>query len=88
MCILVCRVLKKETYSVCLPGFLFNYRMVYVYSGGPVCLIVEYARYGNLRDFLRQCEEVVLSLNHKPHVPRHRCFNNECVNTLVVRKTS
>jgi serine/threonine protein kinase len=40
--------------------------------GGPVCLIVEYARYGNLRDFLRQCEEVVLSLNHKPHIPRHR----------------
>ena len=43
-----------------------------VYSGGPVCLIVEYARYGNLRDFLRQCEEVVLSLNHKPHFPRSR----------------
>ncbi|CAI8041698.1 Vascular endothelial growth factor receptor 3 [Geodia barretti] len=40
--------------------------------GGPVCLIVEYAKYGNLRDFLRQCEEVVLSLNHKPHIPRHR----------------
>jgi hypothetical protein len=40
--------------------------------GGPVCLIVEYARYGNLRDFLRQCEEVVLSLNHKPHIPRTR----------------
>ncbi|CAI8041695.1 Fibroblast growth factor receptor 3 [Geodia barretti] len=45
--------------------------------GGPVCLIVEYAKYGNLRDFLRQCEEVVLSLNHKPHIPRHRCFTNE-----------
>ena len=40
--------------------------------GGPVCLIVEFARYGNLRDFLRQCEEVVLSLNHKPHFPRNR----------------
>jgi hypothetical protein len=40
--------------------------------GGPVCLIVEYARYGNLRDFLRQCEEVVLSLNHKPHIPRSK----------------
>jgi serine/threonine protein kinase len=40
--------------------------------GGPVCLIVEFARYGNLRDFLRQCEEVVLSLNHKPHIPRNR----------------
>ena len=39
---------------------------------GPVCLIVEFARYGNLRDFLRQCEEVVLSLNHKPHIPRNR----------------
>ena len=37
-----------------------------------MCLIVEYARYGNLRDFLRQCEEVVLSLNHKPHIPRTR----------------
>lgn len=39
---------------------------------GPVCLIVEYATYGNLRDFLRQCEEVVLSLNHLPHIPRNR----------------
>ena len=42
-------------------------------SGGPLCLIVEYASYGNLRDFLRQCEEVVLSLNHMPHIPRNRC---------------
>ena len=41
--------------------------------GGPVCLIVEFASYGNLRDFLRQCEEVVLSLNHLPHIPRNRC---------------
>lgn len=39
---------------------------------GPVCLIVEFATYGNLRDFLRQCEEVVLSLNHLPHIPRNR----------------
>ena len=37
-----------------------------------MCLIVEFAKYGNLRDFLRQCEEVVLSLNHKPHIPRTR----------------
>lgn len=37
-----------------------------------MCLIVEYASYGNLRDFLRQCEEVVLSLNHMPHIPRNR----------------
>ena len=41
-------------------------------AGGPVCLIVEFATYGNLRDFLRQCEEVVLSLNHLPHIPRNR----------------
>jgi serine/threonine protein kinase len=41
-------------------------------GGGPVCLIVEFATYGNLRDFLRQCEEVVLSLNHLPHIPRNR----------------
>ena len=40
-----------------------------------MCLIVEYASYGNLRDFLRQCEEVVLSLNHLPHIPRNRSAN-------------
>ena len=52
-----------------------------------MCLIVEYARYGNLRDFLRQCEDVVLSLNHKPHIPRHRCFTMMCRVYSRVKKT-
>lgn len=33
-------------------------------------MIIEYAMYGSLRDFLRQCEEAVRSLNHIPTITR------------------
>ena len=49
-------------------------------SGGPLCLIVEYATYGSLKDFLRECEEVVFSLNHVPYIARSTSIsrNNSC----------
>ena len=37
-------------------------------------MIIEYARYGSLKDFLKECEDVVLQLNHVPqtlHYYRH-----------------
>lgn len=30
-------------------------------SGGPLCIIMEYAMYGSLKDYLRTCKEKVLS---------------------------
>ena len=35
-------------------------------------MIIEYARYGSLKDFLKKCEEVVLQLNHVPQVLCYR----------------
>jgi hypothetical protein len=31
-------------------------------------MIIEYARYGSLKDFLKECEQIVLQLNHVPQV--------------------
>ena len=37
-------------------------------TGNPLYLIVEFAMYGSLQNFLKECEEAVLCLNHTPHV--------------------
>ncbi len=43
---------------------------IHLFIGGPLYLIIEYAMYGSLKDFLRQCEEAVRSLNHMPVIVR------------------
>ena len=40
----------------------------FVFTGGPVYMIIEYANHGSLKDFLKCCEEAVLKLNHIPQV--------------------
>lgn len=39
-----------------------------LYTDGPLYLIVEYAVHGSLKNYLHQCKEAVLKLNHTPHV--------------------
>ena len=41
-------------------------------SGGPLCIIIEFAMHGSLRSFLNTCEEAVLKLNHQPIITRKR----------------
>ena len=40
-------------------------------------MIIEYARYGSLKDFLRECEEAVLQLNHAPQILRCRSQDHQ-----------
>lgn len=40
----------------------------FFFSAGPLYLIVEYAMYGNLKDYLKECQEAVRQLNHAPRV--------------------
>ena len=46
--------------------------------GGPICLIIEYAIHGNLKSFLRSCEEAAMSLNHKPLFLRKQSYSSSC----------
>ena len=39
-------------------------------------MIIEYARYGSLKDFLKECEQVVLQLNHVPQVMSYKSHQN------------
>ena len=39
-------------------------------------MIIEYARYGSLKDFLKQCEDVVLQLNHIPQIQYYRSHHS------------
>ena len=45
-------------------------------AGGPICLIIEYAMHGNLKSFLRSCEEAAMTLNHKPLFLRKRSHSS------------
>ena len=44
-------------------------------------MIIEYARYGSLKDFLKECEQVVLQLNHVPQVLSYRSHQNSPCST-------
>ena len=44
-------------------------------------MIIEYARYGSLRNFLKECEQVVLQLNHVPQVFSYRSHQNSPCST-------
>ncbi len=37
-------------------------------AAGPLYLIVEFAMHGNLKDYLKECQEAVRQLNHAPRV--------------------
>ena len=54
-------------------------------------MVIEYARYGSLKDFLKQCEQVVLQLNHVPQVLRYKshspCSSCSTYPQLVDSKT-
>lgn len=43
-----------------------------MHTAGPLYLIVEFAIYGSLKDYLHQCKEVVLKLNHVPQIVNSR----------------
>ena len=45
----------------------FNF-VVPILTDNPLYLIVEFAMYGSLQNFLKECEEAVLCMNHSPHV--------------------
>ncbi|KAL5470991.1 hypothetical protein EMCRGX_G029061 [Ephydatia muelleri] len=42
--------------------------------GGPLCIVMEYAVHGSLKDFLKTCKDTVLRLNHQPVVIRKGGF--------------
>eukprot|EP00731_Ephydatia_muelleri_P021034 Em0013g761a len=46
--------------------------------GDPICLIIEYAAHGNLRTFLRSCEETSMTLNHQPLILRKKSRTESC----------
>ena len=50
-------------------------------AGGPIYMIIEYARYGSLKDFLKECEQVVLQLNHVPQVLSYRSHQDSPCST-------
>ena len=52
-----------------------------IHVGGPIYMIIEYARYGSLKDFLKECEQVVLQLNHVPQVFSYRSHQNSPCST-------
>ena len=52
-----------------------------IHAGGPIYMIIEYARYGSLKDFLKECEQVVLQLNHIPQVLSYRSHQNSPCST-------
>lgn len=52
-----------------------------LYPGGPLCLIVEYAIYGNLKGFLQECEQAVRGLNHLPIITRSKSRSNSTTST-------
>ena len=41
---------------------------IVIVIGEPIYMIIEYARYGSLKNFLKECEQIVLQLNHLPQV--------------------
>lgn len=43
---------------------------------GPICLIIEYAMHGNLKNFLRSCENAAMTLNHQPLIFRKQSCSN------------
>ena len=43
-----------------------------------MCLIIEYAMHGNLKSFLRSCEEAAMTLNHKPLFLRKPSYTSSC----------
>lgn len=51
---------------------IINFLGYSILNGGPLCLIVEYAMHGNLRNFLKSCKDAALSLNHHPIIVRNR----------------
>ena len=50
--------------------------------GGPLCIIMEYAAHGNLREYLKSCEEAVLKLHHQPTTSWKDSHNEVSTNTL------
>eukprot|EP00731_Ephydatia_muelleri_P021018 Em0013g745a len=46
--------------------------------GDPICLIIEYAAHGNLRTFLRSCEETSMTLNHQPLILWKKSRTESC----------
>lgn len=53
-------------------GMKFTLVFAAFINRGPPYLILEYAVYGSLKDFLKHCEQAVLSLNHVPQIVRSR----------------
>ena len=47
-------------------------------TGSPLYLIVEFAAYGNLKNFLKECQDVLFSLNHIPHVFHRNGLHQSC----------
>ena len=45
-----------------------------LHIGGPLCIVMEYAVHGSLKDFLKTCKDTVLRLNHQPAVIRKGGF--------------
>ncbi len=57
---------------------LVIYPSSYSFTGSPLYLIVEFALYGSLQTFLKECEEVVLHLNHTPHIVHRNGRHQSC----------
>ena len=57
---------------------LFDNLILHATLGGPVCLIIEYAAHGNLRSFLKSCEEAAMTLNHQPLFLRKKSRTESC----------
>lgn len=48
---------------LCFPSSL-----IFMFLGGPIYLIVEYAAHGSLKDYVCECGDVLKKLNHIPHI--------------------